>query len=100
MDDKRIKDLERRLDELERDIDALPSFEIKQVEVIAQASTEVSFIVSAESLNVVKGLVEISTTSDETPVVEKYNTAAMKVTYDYGASTTGKQHYTYLIVGE
>lgn len=78
-------------------ITSLPRLEVKTVEVEAQASQEITAIV--RSTFPALGLVQIDGTTDDIPATEKYSTYEIKVTYDYGASASGKQQYTYLIVG-
>ena len=75
-------------------------FEIKEVDLNAVASEEMSYTITASTLSRLYGVVQIASTCEDHPSVAMDNTASAKLTYDFGSGTDGKQTVTLLLVGK
>lgn len=76
-----------------------PSLEVKQIEVVAVASTTITVELTSNTLTNLDGAVQIKATCDEVAYVKPKNTLSVNVSWDFGASTSGKQTVTFLLIG-
>jgi hypothetical protein len=94
-----LESLRDTIMDITRFIKDLPIVAVMDLTVIAVASTSVVAFVSSRKIKNLWGIVQIGGTTVDVPEIEYYSTDAMKVTYDFDASTTGKQTYRFLMVG-
>lgn len=76
-----------------------PRFDIVSVAVTAVASTDVDALVRSEKIEKLSGCVQLGGTTTDVPAIEYKDNKTMLATYSFGASTSGKQTYTFLLVG-
>lgn len=75
------------------------SIEIKTVGVTAVASTTVTIKLSTKTMRSLSGAVQIASTFTEQAYVKYNDTQSLDVSWDFGASTSGEQTVTFLLIG-
>lgn len=94
-----VKDIRDSVSDLVDWSSTLPVFEVKKVDVVAVASTTISAPLSSTRFTNLSGAVQIAATCDEVAYVKNKNTQSLDVSWDFGASTSGKQTITFLLIG-
>lgn len=77
----------------------LPRFDVVSVSVLAIASTDIDAYITSSKFNTLYGGVQLGGTTTDIPVIAYNDNKSIKATYSFGASTSGKQSYRFLLVG-
>jgi len=93
------KDLRDSVFDVISAFNTLPKFEVKQITITAEASTTKTAELTALTMTKISGAVQIASTGTEQAYVNYKNTQSVYVSWDFGASTTGEQTVTFLLIG-
>jgi hypothetical protein len=83
-----------------RYIKTFPRFAVVEATLQSSASSTASITVSSVKVPRLLGIIQISGTAPEQPSVAMTGTDTATLTYSFGANTTGRQEYKYLLIGE
>lgn len=95
----RVADIRDSVFDLIEVVEGQPRFEIKKADVTAVASTTITVELTSSNMTKLEGAIQIASTADEQAYVNYKNTQSVTVSWDFGASTSGKQTVTFLLIG-
>lgn len=96
---ERTEDIRDSVFDLIEWVTTLPRIEVKQIDVTAVASTTVTVPLTSGAFTKLDGAIQMKATCDEVAYVRAKNTQSVDVSWDFGASTSGKQTVTFLLIG-
>jgi len=77
----------------------MPTIAVVSIEIVAVASSDVDALISSTKLKTLYGAVQIGGTTTDVPTIAYHDNTTVQATYSFGASTTGKQTYRFLLIG-
>jgi hypothetical protein len=94
-----INDIRNSINDIIDQLIASPRFEIRMIDITAISEETMSFEIQSLELTTLMGAIQINSTTSEQPIITFKNTTSVLATYDFAATTNGKQTVTFLLIG-